>query len=140
MHENFKFCDEVFLGITNRTDTKIRIDAYTDMEKTVVLIYQTVGLIGNMGLAGFLSNEYDGDPGFFETICAYERIGDRVAINSLTEAKSIHRLQSELPTESEEYAKLAAKLDRLDDICIENEERTIDLLANFIQGNRLHTQ
>jgi hypothetical protein len=133
MRENLKTCDEVFLDITNRTDTKINIEAYNQTEKTVALVYQTVGLIGNMGLAGFLSDEYDGDSGYVETIRAFESIGDLNMARTLAEAIDIHRLQSSSTPESDENKKLSESMDKLDDKFIENEDSTIDLLANFIK-------
>jgi hypothetical protein len=135
MRENLRFCDEVFLGITNRTDEKIVVSAYSLTEKTIVLVYQTVGLIGNMGLAGFLSDEYDSDPGYGKTIHAFERIGDRTMTETLAEAINIYQSQTGMLPESDEYAKLSAALDKLDDVCIDNEDRTIDLLAKFIKEN-----
>lgn len=122
------------MAIDPEFDT-VNLDRYSDTEKTIVLVYQTVGLLGNMGLPGFLSDEYDGDPCYRKTIHAFERIGDRIMTETLTEASHIYQSQTGMLPESDEYAKLSAALDKLDDVCIDNEDLTIDLLAKYINEN-----
>ncbi len=146
MTEAFELCDKTVVEIAQRTNGKLQLDALTPPEATVVLVYQVIGLIGNGGLKGLLSDEFDGDPGYVRTLSAFRRIGSTVAAFLLQEAFDLWNSVDHSRLEDKEYMlddtylddehpEISRRLAILEEQFYNLEDDTITKLSDFIRSN-----
>lgn len=145
MDEAFEFCDKYVVNVTKRTNGELRLELLTSREGAIVLVYQTIGIVGGEGLKGLLCDDFDGDPGYARTISAFHQIGSARAGSILTEALALwnsvdhSRLQDDdfvLYDDylADRYPEIHRRLRELEDEFEGLESDTIKRLAAFIQG------
>ncbi len=69
------FCLKALRDICGKTDRVLDLSELDEYELTVVLVTRVLGIGVNMGLSEMLEEEIDGDPGYGNSIKAFERIG-----------------------------------------------------------------
>jgi hypothetical protein len=72
-------CDRLFVRMAERYGNELDVTDETEQERTVSLVWQSYGIIGNGGFQYLLERDFKGDPGFRETANSYRRIGCKTA-------------------------------------------------------------
>jgi hypothetical protein len=69
-----ELCDAVFCRFAE-FNNQINVDAYTEEERVVTLVWHASGIIGNGGFEYLFEGDFNGDSGFMYTAAAFKMIG-----------------------------------------------------------------
>lgn len=73
LEDDGSLCDSVYVFLVSGEE--VDVSTCGEPVRVVVLVWNTMGLIGNGGFEYLLSADYPGDPGFVFTAAAHARIG-----------------------------------------------------------------
>ena len=140
LEDDFNLCDGVFCAIADVTDN--RIDAANEPEpcRTVSLIWQAGGIIGNGGFQYLFEGSFNGDPGYSITAAAYDTIGAIKSHSAFQSALSLFSYGA-LPGNVEERLNVyqshpKATRDRIDREFWDGDEAVKQMLSQFIRANK----
>lgn len=135
--ENFKLCNDTFLKIVHAHGNWLDVAKYDRFERTVALIWQSFGVIGNGGFKYLFAGNFDGDPGFRLTVAAYRQIGATAAATAFERAIALFpdkTLPDNLERRNLIYGmQTERKRDDIDSQYFNADEEIIQILAAFIR-------
>lgn len=138
--DDVDLCDGVFCAIAEVTGNQI--DAANEPEpcRTVTLVWQSGGIIGNGGFRYLFEGDFNGDPGYRLTAAAYQKIGANDAYAAFRDALALFP-NTELPADIEERLRLYEShpediLDAVDSRFFAADGDIQRMLARFIRSNR----
>jgi hypothetical protein len=84
--DDFKLCDDVFMGIVSRYPNDAKATDYDEKERIVILVWHVYGLIGNGGFEYLFEADYPGDPFYELSVQAFETIQCQPASTAFRDA------------------------------------------------------
>jgi len=135
--DDFRLCDLVFCALS---ENRIDVEACSELERVVRLVWDSSGLIGNGGFHRLFEGDYPGDPGFVYTVAAYQRIDARAAYEAL-QAAFRQFPGGVLPAEIEERLRVFESLpqetwEEIEGRYYDADIETEHCLARFIREHR----
>lgn len=137
--DDFRLCNAVFLALA-QSDEWTDVSRFDEIEKVVVLVWHSMGLIENGGFFYLLGADFIGDPGFIDTAASYRKIEAEAAYGCFQEALACFPRgcpHEDLQARREFYEALPqVTRDRVDRLFWSNVPEIKSKLAGFIRANR----
>ena len=136
--DGFELCDGTFCLISE-VFGKLEVEKEVEPCRTIRLVFDSVGVIGNGGFHFLFERDYGGDPGFIHAAAGFKTIGAHRAYAAFKKALALFPRNSP-PKDIEERLEIYESYDKATTDGIEQEfysagEEITRCLAKFIREN-----